>query len=106
MVLAGWPAVIYVQPVRSIKVSRRATKGDTELISRKLSRVFLQETATERYYDAHGLWILDEAQAFDFRTCSAAHEYAARLSLSNVQIVLQHEFQERLVFRLRTSLRA
>ena len=85
------------------KAAASAAGGDTQTLSRTLSRVLLQEIATGRYYQAPGIWSTDEEHALDFRTGSAARECAIRLSLTNVRLVMMQEFKDRQTFRLKGS---
>ena len=80
-----------------------AARGDTQSLSRTLSRVLLQEIATGRYYQGPGIWSTDEAHALDFQTGSAARECAVRSNLTNVRIVMTHEFRDCQTFRLKTG---
>jgi len=83
-----------------------AAQGDTQTLSRTLSKVLLQEVATGRYYQAPGIWCVDEEHALDFRTGSAARECTVRLNLTNVRLVMMQEFRDCQTFRLKGNAKA
>ena len=84
---------------------RTPGKGDTQIVSRTFARVVLQEIPTSRYYQGPGVWTSDILHACDFQTGSAAMECAARLNLSNVQLVMTQEFRDCQIFPLKNSLK-
>src|SRR5262245_14043814 len=81
-----------------------AVESDTQYFRRTLSQVLLQEIATRRYYQAPGLWCSHAGCAMQFPTGSAARECATRLNLTNVQVVMVHEFRECQLFPLQNKL--
>lgn len=65
---------------------------NTEFLSRRSTKVVIQETATRRYLDGNGLWTAALNLAKTFQSGSAAMEHARQLKLSNVQLVLTRAF--------------
>jgi hypothetical protein len=76
----------------SQRIPNRITDCNTEFLSRRSTKVIIQETATRRYLDGHGLWTATLNQAITFQSGSAAMEHARQHKLSNVQLVLTRAF--------------
>jgi hypothetical protein len=81
-----------------------AMESDTHYFRRILAQVLLQEIATGRYFQASGLWSSHASLAMKFRTASEARECATQHSLTNVQVVMMHEFRECEIFPLNNKL--
>jgi len=88
----------------SATTAATAVESNTQYFRRILSQVLLQEIATGRYYQGAGIWSSDAAGAVKFRTDSAARECATRLNLTNVQVVITHEFRECQIFPFQNKL--
>jgi len=82
------------------------SKGDTEIFSRPLSRVLLQEIPTGRYFQTSGFWTWEVGKATDFQTGSAALECAMKLRLPNVQVVFMQEIKSCRIHPVKSSMRS
>ena len=81
-------------------------ESDTRYLRRNFTRVVIQEIPTRRYWGSRGVWTSEIEKANDFQTGTSALEYARRLELPNVQLVMIHEFKECQVIPLKTSIRS
>jgi hypothetical protein len=91
---------------QNTKVQSAGIGSDTRFLRRDFTRVVIQEIPTGRYWGSRGVWTSEIETANNFQTATAALEHGRRLGLSNVQVVVVHEFKESQVIPLKTSIRS
>jgi hypothetical protein len=68
-------------------------------------KALIQEIPTRRFYQFSGVWTADIQRASDFRTASAALEFATKSQLKNVQVLLTEDLKQYQAFPIARSIR-
>lgn len=79
---------------------------NTEFLSRRSTKVLIQESATRRYLSNAGLWTGELTQAMSFPSGSAAMTYLTQKKLANVRLVLSRDINVQEVIPVTDLIRA